>query len=600
VSKGHSARADQAGGGRGARANRGDAPLDRDRYKWIALSNTTLSTLIATIDLSVVLIAMPDIFRGIHIDPLRPGNTSYLLWMLMGFMIVTAVLVVSLGRLGDIFGRVRIYNLGFVVFTIFSIALSVTWMEGSAAAIWLIVMRVFQALGAAMLIANSAAILTDAFPANQRGLALGINNIAGIAGSTIGLVLGGILAPVSWRLVFLISVPIGLLGTVWAYLKLREIGERRAARIDWWGNLCFAAGLVLVMIGITYGIQPYGGHAMGWTDPFVIASLGGGVAMVIVFALVELHVSEPMLDLRLFRVRAFTAGNVASLLGAVGRGGLQFMLVIWLQGIWLPEHGYDFANTPLWAGIAMLPLIGGFLAAGPLSGFLSDRYGARPFAVTGPIVAAVSLILLSTLPVNFSYPAFGVLLFVFGIGNGMFAAPNRAAIMNSLPPWRRGIGSGIASTFQNSGQVVSIGIYFSLMVIGLSARLPGALRAGLIAHGVPRVDVTAITHLSPVSTLFASLLGANPLAALLGAHALHSLSHAQVAALTGRAFFPRLISPAFAGALSTAFTFSFIAFLVAAAASWMRGGVYAWSEQPPAEAEAAEERPLAQPAALSR
>jgi MFS family permease len=596
LSKADSAPADPAGRGRGARSNGGPAPLDRDRYKWIALSNTTLSTLIATIDLSVVLIAMPDIFRGIRINPLQPGNTTYLLWLLMGFMIVTAVLVVSLGRLGDIYGRVRIYNLGFVVFTIFSIALSVTWMHGSAAAIWLIVMRVFQALGAAMLIANSAAILTDAFPANQRGLALGINNIAGIAGSTIGLVLGGILAPVSWRLVFLISVPIGVLGTVWAYLKLREIGERRAARIDWWGNLFFAAGLVGVMIGITYGIQPYGHHAMGWTNPMVIGALAGGVAMLIAFAAVEFHVPEPMLDLRLFRIRAFTAGNVASLLGAVGRGGLQFMLVIWLQGIWLPEHGYDFANTPLWAGIAMLPLIGGFLVAGPVSGFLSDRYGPRPFAVTGPIIAAVSLILLSTLPVDFSYWAFGVLLFVFGIGNGMFAAPNRAAIMNSLPPWRRGIGSGIASTFQNSGQVISIGIYFSLMVIGLSARLPGALHAGLIAHGVPRADVARITHLSPVSTLFASLLGANPLAALLGHHALHSLTHAQIAALTGREFFPRLISPAFAGALSTAFTFSFIAFLVAAAASWLRGGVYRWDEP----VAAAEEQALPQAAALSR
>ncbi len=310
----------------------------------------------------------------------------------------------------------------------------------------------------------------------------------------------------------------------------------------------------------------------------MIAGLVGGVVLFVVFAFVELHVAEPMLDLRLFRLRAFTAGNFASLLGAVGRGGLQFMLVIWLQGIWLPEHGYDFANTPLWAGIAMLPLIGGFLAAGPVSGFLSDRYGPRPFAVTGPLLAALSLILLSTLPVDFSYLGFGLLLFVFGVGNGMFASPNRAAIMNSLPPWRRGIGSGIASTFQNSGQVISIGIYFSLMIIGLSARLPHALHSGLIAHGVSPADADRVAHLSPVSTLFASLLGANPLAALLGHHALHSLTHQQLATITSRTFFPRLISPAFAGALSTAFTFSFIAFLVAAGASWLRGGSYAWSD----------------------
>jgi MFS family permease len=569
------------------RASRGPEPVDGDRYKWIALSNTTLATLIATIDLSVVLIALPDIFRGIHINPLLPGNTTFLLWLLMGFMVVTAVLVVTLGRLGDIFGRVRIYNLGFVIFTIFSVALSVTWMAGDAAAIWLIVMRIFQALGAAMLIANSSAILTDAFPANQRGLALGINNIAGIAGSTIGLVLGGVLAPISWRLVFLISVPVGLFGTVWAYRMLREIGERRAARIDWWGNLCFAAGLILVMVGITYGIQPYGTQAMGWTNPRVIGELAGGLILLVAFVLVELRVAEPMLDLRLFRLRAFVAGNIASLLGAIGRGGLQFMLVIWLQGIWLPLHGYNFSNTPLLAGIAMLPLLAGFLVAGPVSGLLSDRYGPRRFAVAGPIVAAVSLALLSVVPVDFSYLWFGVLLFVFGIGNGMFAAPNRAAIMNSLPPWRRGIGSGIASTFQNSGQVLSIGIYFSLMIIGLSAKLPHALYAGLSAHGVPAADAARISHLSPVSTLFASLLGANPVASLVGAHALHALTHAQVATLTGRRFFPDLISPAFAGALTAALRFSFVAYLIAAAASWLRGGTYRWSAEASVEGEAA-------------
>jgi MFS family permease len=583
-------------GVRASRATRTPEPTGGDRYKWVALSNTTLASLIATIDLSVVLIALPDIFRGIHIDPLAPGNTTYLLWLLMGFMIVTAVLVVTLGRLGDIFGRVRIYNLGFVIFTIFSIALSVTWMSGDVAAIWLIVMRVFQALGAAMLLANSAAILTDAFPATQRGMALGINNIAGIAGSTIGLVLGGVLAPISWRLVFLISVPIGLFGTVWAYLKLREIGERHAARIDWWGNLCFAAGLILIMIAITYGIQPYRGHAMGWTNPRVIAEMGGGLALLVAFVAVELRVTDPMLDLRLFKLRAFTAGNVASLLGAVGRGGLQFMLVIWLQGIWLPLHGYDFANTPLWAGIAMLPLLAGFLVAGPVSGLLSDRYGPRGFAVAGPLLAAASLALLAGVPVDFSYVWFGVLLFVFGIGNGMFAAPNRAAIMNSLPPWRRGIGSGIASTFQNSGQVLSIGIYFSLMIIGLSAKLPHALYSGLTAHGVSVADATRIAHLSPVSTLFASLLGANPVAALLGPHALHALTHAQAAALTGRRFFPQLITPAFAGALATAFRFSVVAFVIAAAASWLRGGTYRWS----AEAEDDEDPAIRPAAALSR
>jgi MFS family permease len=552
--------------------------FDRDRYKWIALSNTTLSTMIATIDGTIVLIALPDIFRGIHINPLQPGNTVFLLGVVMGFLIVTAVLVVSLGRLGDIYGRVRIYNLGFVVFTIFSIPLCVTWMHGAAAGIWLIVFRVLQALGAAMLIANSAAILTDAFPSNQRGLALGINNIAGIVGSTIGLVVGGLLAPISWRLVFLVSVPVGLVGTVWSYRSLREIGEQRAASIDWWGNFAFAAGLVVLLLGIATGIQPYGHHAMGWSSPRVIVELVAGVVLLFAFGVIELRTAEPMFELRLFRIRAFLAGNIASLLGAIGRGGLQFMLVIWLQGVWLPLHGYSLATTPVYAGIAMLPLIGGLLIAGPISGILSDRFGPRRFAVAGPLVAALSLALLSLLPVDFPYPEFALLLALFGIGNGMFASPNRANVMNSLPPWRRGVGSGMSATFQNSGQVLSIGIYFSLMVIGLSAKLPHALQAGLLARGVPASTAYAIAHTSPVAALFAALLGANAVTAHLSPHVLHSLSHATYVAINRRTFFPRLISPAFAGALSDALRFSVVAFVVAAGASFMRGRSQRWGE----------------------
>src|SRR5881394_2370948 len=375
-------------------------------YKWVALSNTTLGMLIATINGSILLIALPDIFRGIRIDPLAPGNTSYLLWLILGFLVVIAVLVVSLGRLGDIYGRVRMFNLGFAVFTVFSILLSITWMHGSAGAMWLILMRVGQGVGGALLFANSSAILTDAFPPGQRGLAMGVNSIAAIAGSFLGLVLGGVLAPVSWRLIFLVSVPVGVIATVWSYHSLRELAERRPARIDWWGNATFALGLVGVMIGITYGIQPYGSHTMGWTSPFVLSMLLGGLALLVVFCVVELRVEEPMFHLDLFRIRAFAAGNVAALLAAMGRGGLQFILIIWLQGIWLPEHGYAFSRTPLWAGIYMLPLIAGFLIAGPASGWLSDHFGARPFATGGMLVAALSFALLIVLPVNFAYPWF--------------------------------------------------------------------------------------------------------------------------------------------------------------------------------------------------
>ena len=360
----------------------------RIHYKWIALSNTTLGMLMATINASIMLIALPDIFRGIGVNPLQPGNTSLLLWLIMGYLVVTAVLVVSFGRLGDIFGRVRMFNLGFALFALFSIMLSLTWMHGTAAAWWLICMRILQGVGGAMLMANSSAILTDAFPPNERGLALGLNQVAAIAGSFIGLVLGGVLGPVGWRYVFLVSVPFGVLGAIWSYLKLQERGVRRRARLDWAGNVTFAAGLIAVLVGITYGIQPYGGHTMGWTSPLVLSLIGSGLAVLAVFCVVESHVAEPMFDLALFRIRPFTAGNMASLLSSLGRGGLMFTLIMWLQGIYLPVHGYGFSQTPLWAGIAMLPLTIGFLIAGPVSGWLSDRFGARPFATGGMVLAA--------------------------------------------------------------------------------------------------------------------------------------------------------------------------------------------------------------------
>ncbi len=443
-----------------------------DGYKWTALFISTLGMLMATIDGSIVLISLPDIFRGIGLDPLLPGNSFYLLWMILGFLVTTSVLVVTLGRLGDMYGRVRVYNLGFAVFTFFSLALSVTWMTGTAAGMYLIVMRIFQGVGAAMLMANSAALLTDAFPENQRGLALGVNQAAAFSGAFIGLILGGILAPINWRLIFLVSVPIGLFATVWGHLRLRELGQRHSARLDWPGNATFALGLVLIMVGITYGIEPYGGHAMGWTNPAVIASLAGGALLLVAFCFVELHVPEPMFRLQLFKIRAFTAGVTASFLAAISRGGLMFMLIIWLQGIWLPLHGYSFSATPLWAGIAMIPLTVGMLIAGPVSGVLSDRYGARPFATGGMIGTAICFALLEALPIDFTYWVFGAILFLTGISMASFGSPNRAGVMNSLPPEHRGAGSGMNTTFQNSAQVISIGIFFTLMIVGCRPRCP--------------------------------------------------------------------------------------------------------------------------------
>ncbi len=560
-------------------------------YKWIALSNTTIGILMATINGSIVLISLPDIFRGIGVNPLTPSNSTYLLWMLMGFLIVTAVLVVSLGRVGDIFGRVRMYNMGFAVFTVFSILLSITWMHGTSAALYIIIMRVFQGIGAAFLFANSSAIITDAFPTNERGTALGINSVALIAGSFIGLILGGLLAPVSWRLVFLVSVPFGIFGTVWAYLKLRDTGVRSPAKIDWIGNLLFAVGLISVMVGITYGILPYGHSTMGWGNPGVVAAIVGGVLTLIIFGVYETKASSPMFRLQLFRIRAFAAGNVATLLGALGRGGLQFILIVWLQGIWLPEHGYSFAQTPLWAGIYLIPLTVGFLISGPLAGRLSDRFGARPFATLGILIQGLTYLALQFLPINFNYIAFALIIAINGLAGGLFSAPNQAGVMNSLPSNQRGAGAGMLTTFQNSAQVLSIGVFFSLIIIGLSASLPHALFSGLVQQGIPTKAAHFAASLPPVGSLFAAFLGYNPIKTILGP-ALAHMPAAKVAYLTGRSFFPHLIAPAFQSGLRDALDFAFIAALVGTVASWLRGGKFHYQGALASEANLAPEEAL--------
>ncbi|MBO0812732.1 MAG: MFS transporter [Microlunatus sp.] len=536
----------------------------------------------ATINSSIVLIALPDIFRGIGVDPLQPSNTSLLLWLIMGYLVVTAVLVVSFGRLGDMFGRVKMYNAGFAVFTLFSILLSVTWMHGAAGALWLIIMRILQGVGGALLMANSSAILTDAFPTDQRGLALGLNQVAGIAGSFIGLVLGGVLAPIDWRIVFLVSVPVGLFGTVWAYWKLHDTGLRHRATVDWWGNITFGVGLIALLIGITYGIQPYRDHTMGWTNPAVLGLVIGGAAVLALFCVIETRVADPMFRLGLFKIRAFTAGNVASLLASLGRGGLMFILIIWLQGIWLPRHGYSFESTPLWAGIYMLPMTVGFLIAGPVSGWLSDRFGARAFGTGGMIVAALSFVWLALMPVDFSYWQFALALLLNGLGMGLFASPNRAGIMNSLPPQRRGVGAGMTATFQNAAMVLSIGVFFTLMVAGLSKALPQAMTTGLTAQGVPADVAGRVAGLPPVSVLFASLLGYNPVQTILGPQVLSRLPASNASYLTGRAFFPSLISGPFSDGLGVAFAFAIFACLIAGVASLLRGGKYVYLEPTPA------------------
>lgn len=553
----------------------GRIDADHPRYKWIALSNTTLGTLLATVNASIVLISLPAIFRGIGLNPLAPSNISYLLWMLMGYLVVTAVLVVPFGRLGDMFGRVRIYNIGFAVFTVAAIALSFDPFHLDGGAIWLIAWRVIQGVGGAMLMASSSAILTDAFPANQRGMALGVNMVAAVAGSFLGLLIGGVLSEWHWQAIFWVGVPIGLAGTVWSLRSLREIGVRTPGKLDWAGTLTFGVGLTVLLIGITYGIQPYGDSTTGWSNPVVLGAIAAGLLLLVVFCVVELRVAQPMVNVRLFRSAAFGMGNVAGLMSSMGRGGLQFMLIIWLQGIWLPLRGYDFESTPLWAAIYMLPITIGFLLAGPVAGWLSDRYGARPLTVGGMALMAASFIALVMIPVDFHYWVFALLIFLNGVGGGIFTAPNTAAIMSSVPPSERGAASGVRATFFNAGSSLSIGIFFSLMIVGLANTLPGALSSGLQQQGVSADVAQQVAELPPVGSLFAAFLGYNPIAELL--EPFHALQQPGVNAevLTGKTFFPHLIIEPFHSGLVVVFVAAAAMMVIGLIASLFNPGRYA-------------------------
>jgi EmrB/QacA subfamily drug resistance transporter len=541
-------------------------------YKWIALSNTTLGILMATINSSIVLISLPAIFNGIGINPLGAGESNYLLWMLLGYMVVTATLVVSLGRISDMFGRVRLYNLGFAIFSVGSVLLYLTPGSGNGAAIEMIAFRVVQAIGGSFLMANSTAILIDAFPIKERGMALGINQVAAILGSILGLILGGVLSAIDWRLVFLVSVPVGIIGTVWAYVMLRETTKPSGRqKIDWLGNITFFLGLTIALIGMTYGLEPYGSSAMGWGNPFVISCLVVGVLLLISFVWIETRVSDPMFNLGLFKIVSFAAANVANLCAGMVRGGLQFMLIIWLQGIWLPLHGYSFADTPLWAGIYMLPLMVGFIAIGPLSGILSDRLGQRLFATTGMVIQALGFVLLTLLPANFDYIWFAVLLVIMGIGQGMFSAPNTTLSMNDVPASTRGVASGMRATFMNAASVISMTMFFSIVTAGLANSLPSTLSKGLLGAGLPAVIANGIAKLPPIAALFAAFLGYNPMQSLLPGAVLQKLPAAAQNTLLGHSFFPNLISSPFMDGMRLAFYMAAAVCVIAAVASTIRG-----------------------------
>ncbi|MDG7014295.1 MAG: MFS transporter [Nitrososphaerota archaeon] len=574
------------------------------QYKWVALSNTTVGVLMASINANIVLISLPAIFRGINIDPLT--SFQYLLWILFGYMVVTASLLVMFGRISDMYGRVRLYNLGFAIFTAGSILLYLTPNTGDAGALELIVFRIVQGVGAAFLFANSAAILTDAFPYSERGKALGINQVAALVGSLAGLILGGILAAFDWRYVFLVSVPVGVFGTAWSYWKLKEIATiRKGQKLDIWGNLTWGGGLTILLIGATYGLLPYGGSTMGWSNPWVVAALAAGIALLAVFPFIETKVEGPMFRLGLFKNRMFSAANFAGLLASFGRGGVMIMLIILLQGIWLPLHGYSYQSTPFWAGIYMIPMLAGFAVMGPVSGWLSDRYGARGFSTLGMVIVGITFYALASLPYNFSYFPFAVILFIMGMGNGMFASPNTASIMNSVPIEHRGAASGMRATLQNTGSMASLALFFSIVISALANNLPAALVSAFKSAGVPQLGAV-FANISPTGALFAAFLGYNPVGSIITqlqnmpqtAQLVASIPQQTMNLITGNIFFPNAIAPPFMTALALAFYVGLGLSMAAAVSSLLRGRVYIY-ETEATEAKPSAQIPIATPAAVA-
>lgn len=544
-------------------------------YKWIALSNVLISSLMGMINMSIVLISLPAIFNGIHIDPLN--SFQYLLWILMGYGLVTATLLLSFGRLSDMYGRVRMFRLGFLIFTLGSVLLYLTPSTGDAGAIEIIGFRIIQAVGSALFMANSAAILTDAFPPNERGKALGLNMVALTTGQFIGLILGGVLAYFDWRYVFLVSVPFGLLGTIWSYLKLKETSIKAPkTKIDVWGNLTFVVSITLLLIGVTYGLMPYGNDPMGWGNPWVIAAIIIGFVLLGSFLFIESKIESPMFRLDLFKIRMFSYANAAGLLSSLSRGGMMFMLILLLQGIWLPLHGYSYESTPFWAGIYMLPLTAGIAIMGPLSGALSDKYGPRWIATIGMAISCFAFLVLASLPYNFNYWEFGLTLFAMGIGGGMFGSPNSASIMNSVPPQERGVASGMMYTIMNTSFTASMAIFFTIVIVGITQRFPDAVTSSLTSIGAVKLT-PLLVNIPPTGALFSAFLGYNPVETIMAAlppTVVSSIPHATYATLTGTTWFPQMLVNAFLPSLQLSFYIGAVFCAIAAILSVLRGDKY--------------------------
>jgi EmrB/QacA subfamily drug resistance transporter len=432
------------------------------QYKWRVLSNTTVATLMASIDTNIVLISLPTIGREL------PGTSAtLLLWILLGYALLTAVILLNFGRLSDMFGRVRLYVLGFAIFTVGSLLCGF-----SETGLQLVLFRLVQAVGAGFLFSNSAAIITDAFPPNERGRALGINQVSIVAGAVSGLVLGGIItSTIGWRWIFFVNVPIGIIATLRARADLHEIAKPETRpRVDWLGNVIFAAGLTVLLLGVTLG-------GLGQIPTVAaIAASAGGIVLLVVFVLVEARETAPMLDLRLFRNRLFSLSALSMLLNALARGAFTFILVFYLQG---PPRFL----SPFTAGLYLIPVSASLATAGPLSGWFSDKYGPRPFLVAGLLMSAAGFLWLTTIGPDETFLQLAPPLLLVGGGMGLFASPNRAQMMTAVPATRRGVASGIGTTFLNTGTTISLGVTLLVMASVLPRSAIDAIFLGTVRPG---------------------------------------------------------------------------------------------------------------------
>lgn len=439
--------------------------------------------------------------------------------------------------------------------------------SGDLGALEIIIFRIIQAIGGSFILANSFAIIADNFEESERAFAISLNSVASVSGVSIGIVIGGILSVIYWRDVFLISVPLGAFGTVWSYAKLKESSPRRDHKIDIVGNLLMASGMIVILLGVTYGITPYGASIMGWGNPLVLLSIIGGSALLVIFVLWERKANNPMLDLHMFRFRNFSIGSITGFISAMSIMGLLYMLTLLFQGIWLPLHGYSFSITPLWAGIYMLPMTISMGVFGVVAGKLSNKTRIKWFTVFGLILSGMSLFFLSLLPYNFKYYQMMIMLVIFGMGYGLFNSPNIASVMSSVPPQDRGSASGMLNNMRNTGYVASMGVFFSILISGLSSNLPASLSNALNKAGASSVSGT-VSKMPPSVAIFGSFLGINPVSHFIPP--VNNLSSSTISLIEGNTWFSQAFSMPFMSSLDTVYYVSGAIAIVAGLISVLR------------------------------